>query len=117
MERSERLSELREYGRMEWLDRAQGWRAEPDEVVSALAADGFQECKREIARVPRGGGATGGVWQGVDHRTGAVASTIWVREATTGSPIVFISINGESVNPESQPKQAERRPDDLEGGS
>lgn len=92
MESSERLNELREYGRMHWLDRAQAWRAEPDDVVNALAADGFQECKRETARIPRGA-PTGGVWQGVDHRTGAVASTIWTRDPA-GSPLVFISING-----------------------
>ena len=93
MENTDRLKELRAYGRMQWLDRAQGWRAEPEEVVDALAADGFQECKREIARVPRAH-ATGGVWQGVDPRTGAVASTIWTRDPTTNSPVVFITING-----------------------
>jgi len=37
---------------MQWLDGARGWRAEPDDVVKALAADGFQECKRETARNP-----------------------------------------------------------------
>jgi hypothetical protein len=91
------LNDLRQYGRMHWLDGAQGWRAEPDEVVNALAADGFEEYKRETARMPRGGATTGGVWQGLDHRTGAVASTIWVREPTTGAPIVFISIDGTPV--------------------
>jgi hypothetical protein len=93
MERSDRLNELRDDGRMHWLDRAQAWRAEPDDITNALAADGFQECKRETARVPRGG-ATGGVWQGVDHKTGAVASTIWTRDPSTNFPIVFITING-----------------------
>jgi hypothetical protein len=93
MERTDRLNELREYGRMHWVDGAQGWRAEPEDVVDALAAEGFQECKRETARVPRGQ-TTGGVWQGVDHKTGAVASTIWVREPATNTPIVFITING-----------------------
>jgi hypothetical protein len=91
MEGPNRLHELRESDRMRWLDAAHGWRAEPDEVVNALAADGYQECKREIARVPRAQ-ATGGVWQGIDPRTGAVASTIWTRDAA-GIPIVFIAIN------------------------
>jgi len=93
MESSERLNELRDGGRMHWLDHAQAWRAEPDDVTNALAADGYQECKREVARVPRAG-ATGGVWQGMDHKTGAVASTVWTREPNTGAPIVFITING-----------------------
>jgi hypothetical protein len=96
MEHTDRLNELRAYGRMQWLDGAQGWRAEPDDVVDALAAQGFQECKREIARVPRGA-TTGGVWQGVDPRTGAVASTIWIREPRTNSPVVFITIDGHPI--------------------
>ena len=75
MEGTHGLHELREHGRMQWLDNARGWRAEPDDVVNALTADGFQECKRETARIPRAP-ATGGVWQGVDHKTGAVASPV-----------------------------------------
>lgn len=95
MEGTNRLHELRDSDRMQWLDAARGWRAEPDDVVNALAADGFQECKREVARVPRAP-ASGGVWQGVDHKTGAVASTIWTREPG-GTPIVFITINGQPL--------------------
>jgi hypothetical protein len=97
MEGRDRLNQLREFGRMHWLDQAQGWRVEPDEVVSALAAEGFEEYKREIARTPRAGTASGGVWQGIDHRTGAVASTIWVRQPTTGHPLVFIDIDGRPI--------------------
>ena len=95
MEGTHGLHELREHGRMQWLDNARGWRAEPDDVMNALTADGFQECKRETARIPRAP-ATGGVWQGVDHKTGAVASTIWTREPG-GPPIVFITINGQPL--------------------
>jgi hypothetical protein len=93
METAERFEALREVGRMHWIDGAQGWRAEPDEVVSALTASGFEECKREVARTPRVGVA-GGMWQGVDPRTGAVACTIWFHESTTTPPLVFIDING-----------------------
>ena len=35
---------------MHWA--GDGWIAEPDEVVEALARDGFEECKREVARNP-----------------------------------------------------------------
>jgi hypothetical protein len=94
MEGTNRLAELREYGRMEWLDGARGWRAEPEDVAEALAADGFQECKRETARVPRAP-AAGGVWQGID-KTGVVASTVWTREAG-GASVVFITINGQPL--------------------
>jgi hypothetical protein len=93
MDGTERLNELRQYGRMHWIDGAQAWRAEPDDVMNALAACGFEECKREVARMP-GGPIAGGVWQGVDPRTGAVASTIWSRESPTQAPIIFIHING-----------------------
>jgi hypothetical protein len=93
MQERDRLDDLRADGRMQWLDDAQAWRAEPDDVMHALAAQGFEECKREIARTPRGGGVTGGVWQGLDPRTGAVASTVWFRTPTT-PPTVFITING-----------------------
>lgn len=94
MEGADRLNQLRAYGRMHWSDAAQGWRAEPDEVLDALAASGFEECKRETARTPRSGIVSGGVWQGVDPRTGAVASTIWFRESPTQPPLVFIDIDG-----------------------
>jgi hypothetical protein len=94
MDRADRLEELREVGRMHWIDGAQGWRAEPDDVVNALTAAGFEECKRETARAPRAGTAAGGVWQGVDPRTGAVACTVWFRESPTTPPLVFIDING-----------------------
>lgn len=56
---------------MRWSDAAHAWLAEPEEVVSALCHEGFEECKREAARI-------GGVRRGLDTRTGAVASAVWV---------------------------------------
>lgn len=86
------LDDLRAHGRMHWLDGVQAWQAEPDEVLRALTAQGFEECKREIARTPRGP-ITGGVWQGLNPHTGAVASTIWFR-TPSAAPTVFIAIDG-----------------------
>ena len=71
---------------------APGLGAEPDEVMQALVAQGFEEYKREIARAPHGT-ATGGVWQGLNPHTGAVASTIWFHTPST-APTVFITIDG-----------------------
>ncbi len=97
MEQTAGLDQLREFGRMRWLEAAHGWRAEPDEVVGALAAEGFDEYKREEARGRRGAAASGGVWLGINSRTGTVASTIWVREPDTGDVLVFVEIDGKPV--------------------
>jgi hypothetical protein len=95
MQPTERLNELRQFGRMRWMGSADGWLAEPDEVVNALASDGFEECKREETRNPHRE-ATGGVWQGLNNRTGAVASAVWVRTESQ-QLLVFIDIDGERL--------------------
>ncbi|OLB99023.1 MAG: hypothetical protein AUH30_06450 [Candidatus Rokubacteria bacterium 13_1_40CM_68_15] len=90
----ERLTELRENGTMRWSGEQRAWVAELDDVVSALAHDGFEEYKREIARCGHDRAPAGGVWQGLNSKTGAVASAIWVRAET---PLVFLDIDGETV--------------------
>ena len=89
------LDQLRAHGKMTWEQRAAGWVAEPDEVVGALSREGFEEVKREVARRPRAA-AAGGVWQGLNPRTGAVASAIWVNPIS-GQPLCFIDIDGNPV--------------------
>jgi hypothetical protein len=44
------LNELREQGRITWIDEEHGWVAAPQEIVDALSNDGFAECKRETSR-------------------------------------------------------------------
>jgi hypothetical protein len=90
----ERLIELCRGGRMRWA--GDGWLAEPDEVVDALARDGFLECKREVARTPGHRSPSGGVWQGLNTETGAVASAVWVRGGDHA--LVFIEIDGRRVD-------------------
>lgn len=90
-----RFEDLRREGRMRWLPGARAWSAQPDEVVDALARDGFAECKREVAR--RGPQPSGGVWQGLDTRTGATASAVWVRRPNAEETIVFIEIDGRPI--------------------
>ena len=90
MSGSDRLLELRRGGRMHWT--GQGWLAEPEEVMEALARDGFQECKREVARNPTDRRQAGGVWQGLNSQTGAVASAVWVQ--SPDQSLVFIEIDG-----------------------
>jgi len=96
MEAPESFDQLRAHGRMVWLGPARGWMADPEDVVGALSQDGFQEVKREVARLPRRP-PTGGVWQGLNHQTGAVASAIWVTRAQTEGPLMFIDIDGNPI--------------------
>lgn len=94
MQGPERLIELCRGGRMRWTGEA--WLAEPDEVVDALASDGFLECKREVARNPASRAQSGGVWQGLNAQTGAVASAVWVRGGDRS--LVFIEIDGRRLD-------------------
>jgi hypothetical protein len=91
-----RLTELRGYGRMHWIPSEHAWTAEPDDVLAALTGEGFQEYKHEVARSRRDRAPRGGVWQGLDGRTGMVASAVWVQRSD-GSRMVFIDIDGEPL--------------------
>jgi hypothetical protein len=91
------LNELRAQGRMTWTEAEHGWVAAPEEVVTALATDGFEECKRESTTSRRDLRPAGGVWQGVNTRTRSVASAIWVNRAAGDQAIVFIDIDGASL--------------------
>jgi hypothetical protein len=121
------LNELRERGRMTWIEQEHGWVAAPEEIMTALAKDGFEECTRETTSrrdLGRAGGAwrgiepgtgsvasaiwltppawhqaivAGGVWHGANTRTGPVASATWADRPARDQAIVFIAIDGESL--------------------
>ena len=82
---------------MDWIEEEKGWVAAPDDVVGALSKDGFDECKREMTTSRRDTRPAGGVWQGVNTRTGSVASAIWVNRPPWPQAIVFITIDGVSL--------------------
>ncbi len=94
MEQLDRFNTLCETGRIVWQPAARGWLAEPDTVVAALAADGFHEYKRELLKFGGRRAPTGGIWQGLDERTGAVASALWIARDEEREIIVFVEING-----------------------
>src|SRR5262249_36147492 len=71
------LNELERQGLMSWRVEEHAWVADPERVVRALTDDGFQEYKREIAKDNRSHAASGGMWQGLDPKTGVVATVIW----------------------------------------
>jgi hypothetical protein len=89
---------LREQKRMTWIAQEHGWAATPEDIVTALSNEGFEECKREQTTSRRNRRPAGGVWQGVDTRTGSVASAVWVnRPMLWPHDIVFIEVDGESL--------------------
>ena len=92
MDSMESLNALRTAGKMRWIGVADAWLAEADDVVHALACDGFEECKHEETR-DRRHRARNGVWQGLNRATGHVASAVWVA-SDRRQPLVFIDIDG-----------------------
>lgn len=103
------LTGLRERGQMTWSEDEHGWLGVPEEILDALANDGFDQCKREMTTSHRDCRPAGGVWQGVNPRTGAVASAIWVTRPVPQKAMVFIQIDGESI------RIAGQAPDEEEG--
>jgi len=103
------LNDLRERGQMTWSDGEHGWIGTPEAVLRALARDGYDECKHETTTSHRDGRPAGGVWQGVNRRTGSVAAAIWVIRAAAEA-LVFIQIDGEPV------ARPGRKRDEEEGG-
>lgn len=104
------LNALREQGQMTWSDHVAGWNGAPDEILRALGADGFHECKREMTTSRRDCRPVGGIWQGVNPQTKSVASLIWVARPAVPSAMVFIEIDGEAVT------RPGREPAEEEGG-
>src|SRR5262245_44143884 len=92
------LRELLSAGRIAWAPEAHAWLAQPGDIVDALAREGFTEFKADAARSGRGCAPSGGIWQGLDARTGAVASAVWVRGADGGRAVVFVDVNGTRIN-------------------
>ncbi len=88
---------LREHCRVTWIERERGWIGMPEDVVTVLANEGFTECKRETTTSRRDRQPAGGVWQGVDARTGSVASAVWISHAAWPRALVFLEVDGEAV--------------------
>ena len=99
----ETLRELVREGRITWAPGARAWIARPGDITEALAREGFAEFKADAARSHRDRTPTGGIWQGLDARTGAVASAIWVRGDEDDRAVVFIDVDGTPVNEPDHP--------------
>lgn len=91
------LGELERDGTMCWRAEDHAWIADSEHVVQALTKDGFDEYRRDIAKRGRERATSGGMWQGLDARTGVVATVIWVSHATPSQSHVFIEIDGRAI--------------------
>ena len=93
----EHLEILERQGAMQWRSEEHAWNADPTQVMEALGQDGFQEYRREVASDGHGHVPSGGMWQGLDPRTGAVATVIWIAHVSPAHACVFIEVEGERV--------------------
>jgi hypothetical protein len=84
-------------GRATWRHEERGWVANPEAVLDALTREGFVEYKREVTASRRDREPTGGVWQGLNARTGTVASAIWIQRPRSADALVVVDIDGERV--------------------
>ena len=89
------LNELREQGKMTWIEQEQGCVRGAGGNRNGTLEDGFEECKRQMTTSRGDKRPAGGVWQGVNPRTGSVASAIWVTRPAWHQAIV--DIDGESL--------------------
>ena len=91
------LNNLCERGRMTWTAQKEGWICRPEEVLGALATDGFHECQRELPASPHGRRPADGTWEGVNPHTKSVASVAWLLRLGPEPPTVFIEIDGDTI--------------------
>jgi hypothetical protein len=105
-----RLNDLRARRQLTWSAHDDGWIGRPAAILDALIGDGYEERKRETTTSHRDRRPAGGLWQGVNERTGSVAAAIWVTRAATGEALMFIQIDGEQV------ARPGREPHEEEGG-
>lgn len=117
------FNELREPNRITWIEQEHGWIAAPEDIVTVRSNEGFEECKRETTTSQRDRQPAGGLWQGVNTRTGSAASAIWVTRPVWQRALVFIEVDGESLagglgcaSRAMEPPRAVRDPYPDEGG-
>ncbi len=100
------FDELRRDGAMSWHAEEHAWVGDPDGIMRALRGDGFEEYKCEVATGLPTHARTGGIWQGLDPRTGTVATIIWVVVGAAGEAHVFVEIDGRRIEGSEAPGAA-----------
>jgi hypothetical protein len=82
---------------MTWTAQEGGWTGRPEEVLDALATDGFHKCQRDLPASPPGRRPADGTWEGVNPHTKSVASVAWVLRLAPEPATVFIEIDGDTI--------------------
>jgi hypothetical protein len=97
------LNGLSEQGRMTWTEREHGWVGMPEEILAALAMDGFQECTRELTTSPARDGRAGGAWRGINPRMKSAAAVDWMIRPAAATATVFIEIDSQPITGPARP--------------
>jgi hypothetical protein len=80
--------------------------------MNALSSEGFEECKREITTSRQDSRPTGGVWQGINPRTGSVASMLGESSDVAGRH----RVHGDQWQVTQGRRRPEHRPGSTQGG-
>ena len=91
------LNDLYEQGRITWTERERGWVGMPEEILAALAKDGFQEGTRKVTASPVGDEPAGGTWRGINPRMRSMAAVVWMIRPAAAMATVFIEIDRQSI--------------------
>jgi hypothetical protein len=77
----------------------------PEEILAALAMDGFQECTRKLTTRPAGDGdgPAVGAWRGVNPRMKSTAAVDWMICPAAAAVTVFIEIDRQSITGSARP--------------
>jgi hypothetical protein len=95
MAASTRIPSLDQFPRALRIGDHDAWLAEPDDIVSALTGEGFQEYRREVIRCRRDRRPLGGLWQALAPSTGHVVSVVWLNRGAARPAVVFVDIDDE----------------------
>ncbi len=86
------LDELRRSPRFTWAPTERMWIGDAGEAVQALSRHRFEESTHDIVRCGADGDVLGGLWQGLNPRTGDVASVVWIRYGAVA--LLVVDVNG-----------------------
>jgi len=91
------LNGLCERGRITWAEREHGWVGMPEEILAALAMDGFHECAGQRSTSVAGDRPASGTWRGVNPRMRSMVAADWMSRPAAAAATLFIEIDSQSI--------------------